>query len=388
MRVLMVNHVPFDAFLGASRPQLEIARRLVAAGHTVDKYSVNDAFPKLRRTRLGHLVRRPFSAVAVPAIKRLAASYDIIDANHGDLPVSKHALGFGGRLIVRSNGLRPLYRQFVWESQARWPDAKGHVVRRLIDHARAPLEDRAIAQSLRHADSVIVTNRVEADYIENWVHIKQPVNVIPLGVGCDYLEATAPVPGAHRERLKVPSVVVIGTWDVRKGSRDWPALISGLATAIPGIRISFLGTGKPRQEVLRELGPAGTARIDVQARFSSEALPGLLREGTAGALPSYLDSFGLGVLETLAAGIPCVAYDSPGPRETLGPIDRGLLVPIGDTTGLTSALTRILTSPLDDYVSLAQRSRARAEGLTWDRTAAATIALYRGEPSEPWSAAW
>lgn len=60
--------------------------------------------------------------------------------------------------------------------------------------------------------------------------------------------------------------------------------------------------------------------------------------------PSYMDSFSLVVLETLAAGTPVVAYDIPALREVYGKLSVVKLVKEGDVVGLASALNIVLNS--------------------------------------------
>ncbi len=63
--------------------------------------------------------------------------------------------------------------------------------------------------------------------------------------------------------------------------------------------------------------------------------------------PSHAESFGLAVLEAMAAGKPVVAADTDGPRLLIDDGVSGVLFEPGDTDGLTSALARLLDDPAE-----------------------------------------
>ena len=97
----------------------------------------------------------------------------------------------------------------------------------------------------------------------------------------------------------------------------------------------------------------------------------------AGALPSYIEGLGIGVLEKLAAGIPSVCYDVPGPRETVGRVDRRLLVPPGDVEAFAARLLEVLTLGDDEYSALSRRCRAVAAQFSWRLIGEETLSDYR-----------
>src|SRR5437763_901850 len=111
-------------------------------------------------------------------------------------------------------------------------------------------------------------------------------------------------------------------------------------------------------------------------RLGTGDLPRLLSDGTAGAFPSDVEGFGMAVVEQLAAGLPTVAYDAPGPRDILGNLPQ-LLVPAGDATGFGEAISAILTADLAHYRELSERSVDTARKFSWQDIASETAAEYR-----------
>jgi glycosyltransferase involved in cell wall biosynthesis len=129
--------------------------------------------------------------------------------------------------------------------------------------------------------------------------------------------------------------------------------------------------------VLTELALPAADFIQLVAEHQPEQLPRLLSDAAVGAFPSYAEGFGLAVLEQLAAGIPTIAYDSPGPRAILHDTLPELLVPIGEVEAFAAKLVHILSCDLAHYAQLSNRSVAAAAGFTWSDIAEQTANEYR-----------
>ena len=98
-----------------------------------------------------------------------------------------------------------------------------------------------------------------------------------------------------------------------------------------------------------------------------------------GVFPSYVEGFGLAVLEQLAAGIPTVAFDVPGPGGILGPQLAELLVPAGNVDALSEKVCQILQLGPVEYEDLSKRSVEVAASLDWGTIAKETIEIYRDQ---------
>ncbi|HEX8072003.1 MAG TPA: glycosyltransferase family 1 protein [Pyrinomonadaceae bacterium] len=115
-------------------------------------------------------------------------------------------------------------------------------------------------------------------------------------------------------------------------------------------------------------------RILFTGYVADEDLRALYTACRVAVYPSLYEGFGLPPLEAMACGAPVVTSRIPVIEETSAGVAR--LVAPTDVEELTAALVELLT----DEGARAQMSEAglrRAAEYTWERTAAATLAVYR-----------
>jgi glycosyltransferase involved in cell wall biosynthesis len=90
--------------------------------------------------------------------------------------------------------------------------------------------------------------------------------------------------------------------------------------------------------------------------------------------PSFYEGFGLPPLEAMACGVPVVCSNVASLPEVVG--DAALAVDPHDVQALAEAIERVLADPAL-AAELRQRGLERARQFTWERTAQATLAVYR-----------
>jgi glycosyltransferase involved in cell wall biosynthesis len=390
LRFLMVIHTPWSRNLGAPRVQLELGEELTALGHSVEKFSYEDAFPDAAarpgRARLGWGARlavilrsnRSFAARARSFVAAHADRFDVIDANQTDLPVPRHRLGFSGLLVTRSVGLIPAYSEFERWAARRWPEPitlRG-LARNALTYPGRRRRLRDARRSLCHCDLINVSNRADLEAVSS-MGLGEKAICLPFGLSDARRAAFRRSQSDAAERLAAGSVVFIGAWNSRKGAKDWPQVVEQVLRRLPGARFRFLGTGYDREHVLREFTAAARSAIDVLPQFDGDELPGLLAGATVGAFPGYLEGFGFGVLEMLAAGLPTVAYDSPGPRDILAAARLSTVVSAGDVTSFSRQLIHLLSAGENLYASHSEDSNCVADGFRWSQIARDTVECYR-----------
>src|SRR4029079_10892980 len=91
------------------------------------------------------------------------------------------------------------------------------------------------------------------------------------------------------------------------------------------------------------------------------------------AFTSLYEGFGLTPLEAMACGAPVVCSNKTSLPEVVG--DAGLLVDPTDTSALSAAILRVLTSP-ETAQELRARGFAKAQSFGWERAALQTRSIY------------
>jgi glycosyltransferase involved in cell wall biosynthesis len=84
--------------------------------------------------------------------------------------------------------------------------------------------------------------------------------------------------------------------------------------------------------------------------------------------PSVREGWGLNIIEANALGVPCIAYDVPGLRDSIKNQETGLLAKAGDIIDLASQTTIVLTNK-QLRERLSRNALDHATKFSWDKTA-------------------
>jgi glycosyltransferase involved in cell wall biosynthesis len=363
--ILFCCPTPLTARLGASKVYIEAAEAFRRIGW--DAELVGPA----------EVVGRPDASYIPPPefrdwLRRTAAGFDVAEYEHNALPYARGDFPKGPLFVARSVLLT---HTVVAARIPPRPTARFRVSRfltRVIDRRRWKRElDRADA-TLRGADLVNVGNTDERAALVAAGHSAEKIIVFPFGLFPERLAAFRPVPD---DLPDPPTVAFVGTFDPRKGMVEWPAIADAVVAVHPRARFRLVGT---YGVVPTADGVAGhfprrlRGRIEVVPQFDPADLPGLLADCSLGVFPSHCEGFGFGVLEMLAAGLPVVAYDAPGPP-TMLPAEN--LVTKGDGRAIGRRAAALLADPA--ALRAARRAaRSRADQFRWELIASRTADAY------------
>lgn len=379
LRILAIVNVPWDPRLGAARVWIELTDEWRRAGHVVEKFCLTDAFPEPASSPAMAAIRLlqfPFRAARF--VRENGDRFDVIDALIGVLPFSKKSLGFRGLVVGRSVGLYHLYEKFERAAAKRWtPASKGKPLGRPFywffnRRARAASET-----AIRYCDLLNLPNADELVCLREEIKSTRPAIVQPYGLRPERRQALTDAAAPAEVRWQEKRIVFIGMWSVRKGAKDWAEIIRQIRVRVPDARFLFLGTMIANGNVWEDLDLRSADFVEVVPQFAPDDLPGFLSRCTLGAFPSYVEGFGLAVVEQLAAGLPTIAYDAPGPRDILRDNLGELLVTPGDVVRFSEALAAILTNDFARYRKLSEQSAETAKRFSWPNIAAETAAEYR-----------
>jgi phosphatidylinositol alpha-mannosyltransferase len=190
-----------------------------------------------------------------------------------------------------------------------------------------------------------------------------PVRLVPNGID------VAGYTGNHRGVALAGQVAFVGRDEPRKGLgvllEAWPRVVE----AVPGSELVVVGADAPAGH-----GRGGSA-VRFLGRVSDEEKRRVLGESAVLCAPNTGgESFGIVLVEAMAAGCVVVASALPGFVHVLG--DAGVLVSPEDPAALAAAVTGLLGDPAR-LADLADRSRTRVRRFDREVVLAGYLAAYR-----------
>ena len=168
-----------------------------------------------------------------------------------------------------------------------------------------------------------------------------------------------------------PTILFMGRHEPRKGL----AVLLEAARDLPADVTIWVGSDGPQTNELRTRF-ADDERIVWLGRISDEEKAARLRSADVFCAPSLMgESFGVVLLEAMAAGTPIVASDLPGYRNVARHEEEALLAPPGDALALAAAIRRVL-GDAPTARRLIEAGEHRAAEFSMDRLAERYLELY------------
>lgn len=246
----------------------------------------------------------------------------------------------------------------------------------LVQSFRGPLRRRLAAARLRIPVSQAALRPVERLFPGDY-------RIIPNGVDYALFAEAAPaaLPGLDPERLRV---LFVGAMVKRKGLPLLLASFARLAARREGVDLLVVGDGPDRARIEAALPAALAGRVHFLGAITDRArLAAVYAAADVFCAPSLgRESFGMVLVEAMAAGLPVVGFDIEGYRDVVSQGVDGLLVEAGNAEALAGALDYFLAHP-EARRRYGARGRAKAAGLDWSEIARRVEAVYleaRGLP--------
>ena len=218
-------------------------------------------------------------------------------------------------------------------------------------------------------------------------YFEGPYEVVPNGIDLPrYGGAVEPFPWADDG---IPRVLFVGRFDERrKGFKYLLEAIPLVRQQFPEVRLVVVGTGRPARYAGRLARLCLERHVEFCGFVDNDELPRYYASCDVLCVPSIRnESFGIVLLEGMAAGLPVVASAIPGYASVLTHEQEGLLVPPEDETALALALVRVLAD-LKLRRRLGRAGRATAARYDWPRIAEQVLGVYERAARTAGDAAW
>jgi phosphatidylinositol alpha-mannosyltransferase len=198
--------------------------------------------------------------------------------------------------------------------------------------------------------------------------------IIPNGVELDRFERAEPY---EQLRDGVLNILFVGRLEERKGLIHLLKAYHRLRKRHVDARLLVVGAGPKLREYRRYVGLRGIRDVEFLGRVTDEEKARYFASADVFCAPATgQESFGIVLLEAMAAGVPIVASDIHGYKQVVQRGVQGLLVEPRKPRALAAALYTLALDPeLRDRMG--EAGRARAPEFSWERVTEQVIDFYR-----------
>lgn len=237
------------------------------------------------------------------------------------------------------------------------------------------LGDPLIHRWMERLDGRIAVSQASLSF--NQTYFPGDYTVIPNGIDVARFgdAGVQPLNGHHGER---PTVLFVGRLEHRKGFtyllRAWP----WVREAVPGARLMVVGAFDKRgkRPYVRYARRRNIHGVRFVGPASESDLPRHYRSADVFCAPSAgFESFGIVLLEGMAAGVPIVASDIPGYRTVLDDGLQGILVEPRNPHALAKAIVDLLRDP-ERRARMGGAGRVKAAAYDWSHVAERVLDFY------------
>ncbi|MHA1617038.1 MAG: glycosyltransferase family 4 protein [Candidatus Njordarchaeales archaeon] len=363
LRILWLNWKDIKHPLagGAERYTHEICKGLVRKGHRVSlitsyfrgakKFEEIDG---VKIVRLGSLKTVYFLAFCF-YMKHLRGRYDVVvEEINGNIawlaPLYAKEPVVALRHQVEYTGLKNLYKSVLpYElplTLATFLYLNEAIYLRLYSYLRVPF--------------ITVSKSTMRDLINAGVPSNR-IHIVPNGTNINPIEN---IDDAQRE--KNPTIIFIGRLQRSKGVFEVIKAYKFVKKEVPNAQLWIIGDGylKPTLEKIAKK----TRGITIFGRVDDRVKEALLKKAHILVAPSVREGWGQVVIEANACGVPVVAYDVPGLRDSILDGKTGALIKdYGNTRALAKAIIEILENDAL-WKELSKNAVNWAKNFSWDKS--------------------
>ena len=233
------------------------------------------------------------------------------------------------------------------------------VGKRFAGHLAAKLHGRiAVSGAARH----FISRYFPGDY-----------EIIPNGVDLDRFADAEPF---EELRDGTINILFVGRFEERKGLIHLLRAYHRLRKRHIDARLLVIGTGPRAREYRRFIGLRQIRDVEFLGRVSDDAKARYFASADIFCSPATgQESFGIVLLEAMAAGVPIVASDIHGYKNVVQRGVQGLLVEPRNHRALAAALYRLASDP-ELRLRMGEAGRARAPEYSWDRVTERIVEYY------------
>jgi phosphatidylinositol alpha-mannosyltransferase len=230
---------------------------------------------------------------------------------------------------------------------------------------------RMLSGAIDRLDGRIAVSAAARHFIDHY--FPGDYKVIPNGVDVTRFERAVPI---ARWQDGTPNLLFVGRHEPRKGLLDLLKAFRILRRSGYDCRLLIVGSGPQEREARRYVATRRLIDVEFLGRVSDDEKAQLFKTAAVYVSPATgRESFGIVLLEAMAAGTAIVCSDIHGYKGVVRRGEQGLLVPPRDPATLAAAVARLLA---DDELRrrMGANGLARAREFSWERVTAKVDDYY------------
>jgi phosphatidylinositol alpha-mannosyltransferase len=205
-------------------------------------------------------------------------------------------------------------------------------------------------------------------------HFPGSYDIVPNGIDVGRFQQAGATPRSMRPAR--PHVLFVGRLERRKGADLLVRAMALVQRRFPDAQLVLVGEGPERAALQRLAEEAGVDAI-FEGRVTEEELPAYYRAADVVCSPALGgESFGVVLLEAMAAGRPLVASRIDGYAELLNDAACATLVDVDDPAAIADAIGSLLADP-ELRRALGVRAATHATAYDWSIIARRLEDIYR-----------
>jgi glycosyltransferase involved in cell wall biosynthesis len=304
----------------------------------------------------GRLTQYPRVALKQVQLRR---HYDVLVDCENGIPFFSPLYSRLPKVLVVHHVHREIFRQQL-PRQVRW--------------LALWLEGVAMPRAYRRTAVVAVSESTRSDLVAGGFRPDQ-ITVIPNGV-----DPPGPV-GVGK--APYPAILCMGRLKPQKSVDVAIRAMSKIVREFPEAELHIIGQGPDRVRLERLSWSSGLAQ---NVRFHGYVSNAVRDEVSArcwvAVCPSAFEGWGVVCMEASARGLPVVASDVNGLRDSVRDGETGVLVPYGDVDALATEVIGLLWDG-ERRLRMGQAGLAWAAGYTWSDSASSFAGLLREQLPQP-----
>jgi len=229
-----------------------------------------------------------------------------------------------------------------------------------------------LRQGIIEADQVVALSQFSRDLIIKGINntCANKIKVISPGIESSWFEV-------KRKPSSGLGLLFWGRIEEEKGLRELFHALKTVTKMVNDVSLTIVGEGNRLREYKSLVADLSlTGRVEFTGWLCSTKIQNLATRSSLGIFPSRVESFGLSVVEAMAAGLPVIAASGGAVPENIEQDVTGTLVPVNDEDALAMAIIFILENVQHAESMAKEAKKVVQQKFTWDKAANNMIDLY------------